>query len=107
MLKPGQTVKFDGRWGIVTYLIGDREAVVTFDDDRQVRVGLEDLVPVVMFLKREPPATPRPGKCIDCRTPVAAGSRRCASCNGAHATARKSISRGREIVLNPKTHPHS
>ena len=104
MLKTGQTIKIDGRWGIVTYLIGDREAVVTFDDDRQVQVGVEDLVPVLMSSQSTVAQKERPGQCIDCQTPVAAGSRRCYSCNGVHAVSKNRI-RGGDIVLNPITHP--
>jgi len=43
MLKPGQTINIAGRWGTVTYLIGDDAAVVTLDDDAQVQAALADI----------------------------------------------------------------
>lgn len=44
MLKQGQTINIGGRWGTITYLVGDREAVVTLDDDLQTQVDVEDLL---------------------------------------------------------------
>ena len=41
MLKQGQTINIGGRWGTITYLVGDREAVVTLDDDRQTQVDVD------------------------------------------------------------------
>ena len=43
MLKTGQTINIEGRWGTVTYLIGDNMAIVTMDDDLQVQAWLESL----------------------------------------------------------------
>lgn len=35
VLKPGQTIRIDGRWATLTYLVSERSAIVTFDDDHQ------------------------------------------------------------------------
>ena len=43
MLKTGQTINIEGRWGTVTYLIGNNAAIVTMDDDLQVQAWLESL----------------------------------------------------------------
>ena len=43
MLKQGQTINIGGRWGTITYLVGNREAVVTLDDDRQTQVDVDEL----------------------------------------------------------------
>ena len=105
MLKTGQSIKVEGRWGIVTYLIGDLEAIVTFDDDRQVKVGVEDLLPVVIHAQRSVAQKERPGRCLDCGTGISAGATRCSACQGLNY-GRNSNGRGRDIVLNPFTHPH-
>ena len=107
MLKTGQTIKIGGRWGRVAYLIGDREAIVTFDDDdRQFQVGVEDLVPVLMSTQSSVAQKARPGRCVDCGTGISAGATRCPVCHGVNVGG-KTSHRGPDIVLNPITNPRA
>ena len=110
-LKGGQTVQIAGQWATVTYLVGECEVIVALDDGRQLQVDRTTL--------KLPPRTDpqRPGKrktgerrCTDCNAPVSPSSTRCRDCVAAHLSALGGTARmprrGRDIVVNPLTHPH-
>ena len=59
--KPGETCLFGGQWAMVNYLVSRDQAIITTDDQCQVKVPLADLTSPVVRVNSHPDGPARRG----------------------------------------------